>query len=434
MIAFGLYLLLIVSYFLHLTARLPWLGAIRFDMVLMGLVLVSSFLERKQEGDRKDHSTKFLYAIILFIILSLPFVMWPGSVIRSGSLEFLKVVVFFFFTVSIVNSKGRLKIFIFVFLACASFRFFEPAYLHATAGYWGSSAYSFYDGKMQILKRLSGSPYDIINPNQLAWVIVSTVPFLYYLGWQGKHYLKILSAAVASVGVYALMLTGSRSGLLSLIFSVAAILFFGEKKFKRAAIGLMVLVPVAFFIAGELSPDLSTRYLSTFEGGLPGSASVEGRIRGLKRGIGTLGIRAPIGNGIGTSEETNANFMAGRAAKTHNLYLETVQEIGLIGLILFLMYVRGMYRNLRDAKSIAIDTLPGNHWLIALAKAVQVWIIMDLFYSLSCFGLNSWEWYLFGGISVALLRVTRKEEKIKREEKIKTKIQRQNQVLIPTAP
>lgn len=412
MIAFGFYLLLIVSYFLHLTSRLPWLGAIRFDLLLMVLVLVTSFLDRKKDTDRQDHSTKFLYAIILFILLSLPFVMWPGSVIRSGSLEFLKVVVFFFFTVSIVNSEGRLKTFIFVFLACAAFRFFEPAYLHATAGYWGSSAYSFYEGKMQILKRLSGSPYDIINPNQLAWVVVSTVPFLYYLGWHGKHYLKILSAAVASVGLYVLMLTGSRSGLLSLILTVAAIMYYGEKKFKRAAIGLMILVPVAFLVAGELSSDLSSRYLSTFEGGLPGSASAAGRIRGLERGLSTLGARVLVGHGLGTSLETNANLLAGKAAKTHNLYLETVQEIGLIGLFLFLMYVRGIWRNLGSVKSTLMESAPGSHWMIALAKAVQVWIIMDLFYSLSCFGLNSWEWYLFGGVSVALLRVARQKQSI----------------------
>lgn len=430
MISFGLYLFLIVSYFFHLTSRLPWLGAIRLDLVLMGLVLVTSFMERKQEGDRQDHSTKFLYAIILFILLSLPFVMWPGSVIRSGSLNFLKVVVFFFFTVSIVNSEGRLKTFIFVFLACAIFRFLEPAYLHATTEYWGSGASSMFEGKWQLLYRLSGAPYDVINPNQLAWVVVSTVPFLYYLGWKGKSYVKILSAAVASAGLYVLMLTGSRSGLLSLILTVAAILFYGEKKFKRAAIGLMVLVPVAFLVAGKLSPDLSTRYLSTFEGGLPGSESAAGRLRGLERGLSTLGARVLVGHGLGTSLETNANLLAGRAAKTHNLYLETVQEIGLIGLILFLMYVRGMYRNLRDAKTTLLDSVPGTHWLIALAKAVQVWIIMDLFYSLSCFGLSSWEWYLFGGVSVALLRVARKAEKLKVSEKIP----RQNQVLIPAAP
>jgi O-antigen ligase len=420
---------LIVSYFLHLPSRLPWLAAIRFDLVLMGLVLVTSFMERKREGDFQDHSTKYLYAIILFIFLSLPFVMWPGSVLRSGSLEFIKVVVFFFFTVSIINSEGRLKGLIFVFLACAIFRFFEPAYLHATNGYWGSSAYSFVEGKEYILTRLAGSPYDVINPNQLAWVIVSTVPFLYYLGWQGKHYLKILSAAVASVGVYALMLTGSRSGLLSLILTVAAILYYGEKKFKRAAIGLMILVPVAFFIAGKLSPDLSTRYLSTFEGGLPGSESATGRIRALERGIGTLGARVLVGHGLGTSLETNANLLGGRAAKTHNLYLETVQEIGLIGLFLFLMYVRGVWRNLGDAKLKLGDSGPGKEWLIALTKAVQVWVIMDLFYSLSCFGLSSWEWYLFGGISVALLRVSRKKEKLKVAEEIPL----QKHIMIPAS-
>jgi O-antigen ligase len=404
------------------------LGAIRFDLVLMGLVFVSSILERKRETDRQDHSTKYLWIIIGYIILSLPFVMWPGSVLRSGSLNYLKVVIFYFFTVSIIHNEKRLKAFIFVFLACAIFRFLEPAYLHATTGYWGSSAYSFFEGKVQILNRLSGAKHDIINPNQLAWVAVSTVPFLYYLGWQGKHYLKILSVVVASAGVYALMLTGSRSGLLSLIITVLAIIYYGEKKFKRVAIGLMILVPIAFFVAGKLSPDLSTRYLSTFESGLPGSATAEGRIRGLERGLSTMGARFLVGHGLGTSRETNAN-MSGDDQPSHNLYLETAQELGLIGLILFLMYVRGIIRNLRDAKSTIMDSGVGNHWLIALTKAVQVWIIMDLFYSIACFGLNSWEWYFFGGVSVAILRVARKEEKLKAAEKIP----RQNQILIPTS-
>lgn len=426
MIAFGFYLILIVSYFLHLTSRLPWLGAIRFDLVLMGLVLVSSFMERKQEGDRKDHSTKFLWMIIGFIFLSLPFVMWPGSVLRVGLLNYLKVVVFYFFTVLIINNEGRLKIFIFVFLVCAIFRFLEPAYLHVTTGYWGSSAFSTFGGMLQKLKRLSGAPHDVINPNQLAWVIVSTIPFLYYLGWKGKSHFKILSAAVASVGMYVLMLTGSRSGLLSLIITVAAILFYGEKKFKRAAIGLMILVPVAFFVAGKLSPDLSTRYLSTFEGGLPGSDSAAGRIRGFEKGVSTLGMRIIVGHGLGTSLESNAN-LSGSAQISHNLYLETTQEIGLIGLSLFLLYVRGMYRNLRDAKSTLLDSVPGTHWLIALVKAVQVWIIMDLFYSLSCFGFSSWEWYFFGGVSVAILRTVRKKCNLE----AKVKIPRPDQVFLP---
>ncbi len=39
-----------------------------------------------------------------------------------------------------------------------------------------------------------------------------------------------------------------------------------------------------------------------------------------------------------------------------------------------------------------------------MTTAAQVWVVMDLFYSMTCFGLNSWEWYLFGGLSVALLR------------------------------
>jgi putative inorganic carbon (hco3(-)) transporter len=416
MISYGLYLLLIVSYFLHLTARLPWLGAIRFDLVMIVLVLVFSFMEQKQETDRQDHSTKFLWAIIIYIFFSLPFVTWPGSVLRTGLLNYLKVVVFYFFTVSIIRTEGRLKAFIFVFLACTIFRFVEPAYLHVTVpwGYWGSGTTAWVGGKMEILPRLSGAPSDVINPNQLAWLVVSTIPFLYYLGWQGKHRLKILSAAVASVGVYTLMLTGSRSGLISLIVTIITILIYGKGKSKRILIGMILLIPIGFFIAGKLSPELGTRYLSTVEGGIPGSASAEKRISSVVDGISTLGTRFLLGHGLSTSVETNAN-LAGDAQISHNLYLEIAQELGLVGLFLFLMYMRGIYRNLTNAKSILRDTIPGNRWMIALTNAVLVWFIMDVVYSLSCFGLNSWEWYFFGGISVVSLRLARlKQQEQKR--------------------
>jgi putative inorganic carbon (hco3(-)) transporter len=430
MISFVLYILFIVSYFLHLPTRFPWLGVIRFDMLLVGLILVTSFIERKKEANHQDHSTKYLLAIFIFIFMSLPFVMWPGSVLRANLWDYLKVVIFYFFTVSIIRNEGRLKILIFVFLACAIFRFLEPAYLHATTRYWGGTATAIFEGKLEALRRLSGAPSDVINANQLAWVVVSTIPFLYYLGWRGKPYLKILSAAVAPIAVFVLIKTGSRTGMVTLIITVITMLFYGEKKFKRVAIGLMILIPVAYFIAENMHPLLQTRFRSTFESGLPGSDTAAGRIRGLERGISTLGTRILIGHGLGTSSETNANLSSGRGQRSHNLYLETVQEIGLIGLFLFLLFVRGIYRNLSDAKSILRDTLPGNHWLMALAKAIHVWIIMDLFYSIACFGLNSWEWYFFGGISVAVLRAARQKENLKATAEIR----QQKQVLIPATP
>lgn len=429
MISFALYLFLIVSYFLHLTSRLPWLGAIRFDFILMGLVLVSALMERKQEGEGKDHSTRFLWMIIAYVFLSLPLVLWPGSVLRAGVLNYLKVVVFYFFTVSIIRNEKQLKVFIFVFLACAIFRFLEPAYLHVTAGYWGGSAMSIVGGKLDVLRRMAGAPSDVINANQLAWVVVSTIPFLYYIGWHGNGFLKILTAAVAALGIYVFIRTGSRTGMVSLIVTVFAILFMGEKKVKRTTIGLIFLIPVVLIIVGNMHPLLKTRYLSTVESGLPGSETAAGRIRGLKEGIGTLGARVIVGHGLGTSLETNAN-LSGSAQPSHNLYLETTQELGLIGLTLFLMYVRGIWRNLRDAKSAVMASESGNRWLISLANAVQVWVIMDLVYSIACFGLNSWEWYFFGGVSVAILRLAWKEEKLKAAESISPP----NRYLSPTSP
>src|SRR5690242_4304791 len=53
--AFALYLLFIVSYFLHLTARIPALGAIRFDLILTALVFWAIILRPPRKRKQPDY-------------------------------------------------------------------------------------------------------------------------------------------------------------------------------------------------------------------------------------------------------------------------------------------------------------------------------------------------------------------------------------------
>jgi O-Antigen ligase len=405
---FSLYLLFVIAYFIHLTSRIPVLGSIRFELVLMIIItlfVVIDIIQRKSPlWDLKTVNRLMLFTGL--IVFSLPFVQWPGSVLHGGLVKYVKVVPFFFFTVILVNTERRIKIFMFVFILCQTFRILEPAYLHWTTGYWGSVAHSMVGDELSRLDRLSGAPDDVINPNQLAWVIVGTIPFFYYLCWRNGIWLSLASIAVLPVFIYALLLTGSRSGLLSLFVLIMAMAWLGKGKFKRLVVGSLLLISLTLIVADELSPDLKMRYQSIIDQSVIGGDTVMGRFEGMKRDLSTVWNRPIFGHGFATGQEVNANYL-GSEKITHDLYIEILQEVGIVGFIVFGLYILEVIRSLIEARRILSDLPPHHMWLINLITATQAWIAMHLFYSLTCYGLRSWELYLFGGIAAACLRLAR---------------------------
>jgi len=399
----------ILSYFLRLTSRVPVFGTIHFELCLGLVVLIISIMQQKNGDCRLSILTiKRIYYFFIYVIISLPVVTWPGSVLRYHFLDWVKVSLFFVFIVVLIRSVEQLKFFFYIFMGTQIFRVFEPLYLHITTGYWGSSAHSTVGGDFTTLQRLSGAPHDVVNPNQLAWVIVNMVPFLFYLLWKGNRMGKIVALAFAPPLVYALLLTGSRSGLLSLLFVLLAMVFYSKNRVRNMGIALAIAVPLALLSFHVIGGDLQTRYLSLIDSSVAGADTAKGRVNALIRGVQTMSNNPLFGNGLGTSAETNFNVLGGRSQKMHNLYLEVFQEVGLIGFVLFFMYVASIFKALNEAQKKLFQAQADNSWLFRLVVSIQVWLVMDLFYSLSCFGLNSWEWYFFGGVSVCCLVFSRK--------------------------
>jgi O-antigen ligase len=393
---FNLYLFFVTSWFLHLGTRIPLLGLIRFDLILVAVLAILALLGRAHQLQSPTTDTdRWLRVLIIYSIVTIPLVEWPGSVIRFGIEALVKAVVFYYFTVAFVDSEARLKKFIAVFVGCQLFRVIEPLYLHVTEGYWGSIASM---ANWEYLNRLSGAPSDIVNPNGLAFIICTVLPFLWFAAGLSWIY-RMIFLIFAPLCVYALMLTGSRTGLVGLIIVTLGILAKAKRRFELA-IGCALIAVLAFPF---LSDDMQDRYLSLVGLGAKNEATFEGRITGVITNF-EVALRRPVfGHGLGTSLEANANF-GGIDKPAHNLYAEAAIELGFIGMVIFIFLIVSIFEGFRHCRRAYINQQPGT-FLWRVVDAMQVWLLLNIAFSFASYGVTSYEWYLLGGLAVVLQRL-----------------------------
>ena len=395
-LAFVFYLVFIVSWFLHLGARAPVLGAIRFDVwLLLFMTLLSIGAGRRDSDTAPQESGRWLLIVVAYALLTVPLVEWPGSVLSYGLGAFLKAALYYFFTTRLVTSSKRLAWLLGVFLACQMFRVIEPVYLHVTEGYWGSRA-SMAD--WESMDRLAGAPLDVINPNGLAFVVVTALAFIHFLGPLTKIG-TIVYALFLPAAFYALALTASRTGLLAVAIVGAGIWL----KSRRKLVATAAMVGAVFVAVPLFSDNLRDRYLSILSSETKNAATASERTEGIRVGI-EVAMRRPLfGHGLGTSREANANFgIADQPA--HNLYVEVMQELGLIGVVLYLGFLRALVVDIRRTTR-AVKTDGPATLVTRTMDALHLWLIMNLAFSVASFGLSGYEWYLMAGLSAAVARL-----------------------------
>lgn len=397
--AFVLFCLFILSIFLRLTVRMPALGALRLDMLLAaGTLLAVMFSPKPAVVTAKLEVSdvgKRIMMLAGYVLVTLPFVEWPGSVLGGGLETFFKAVIFFTFIVTTVNTVSKLRILLAIYVGAQVFRVLEPLYLHITTGYWGSSTNL---GNWEEMDRLAGSPYDIINPNGLGFLVVTTLPLLHYVCNPTTWLRKLLWAGIALAMCYALVLSASRSGFLGLVVLILIVIWRSKHRgplFVVAGIAAMV----SFGLMNDLQRD---RYLSIFSHDARGSATAEGRVSGVVADLHVAMRRPLFGHGLGTSREANANFR-GEDRPSHNLYTEVAQELGFLGLAIFLSLIWAFVRDCYHARQVAAHAKSNNpdlEFLDKLSASLLVLVMVYIFFSLASYGLLEPYWYIIGGLSV----------------------------------
>lgn len=402
-VAFYLFCVFIVSYFLHVTARVPLLGLMHFDLVLAGITAMAIVLARKTtKGDlpsEMDPVAKRLWILVGYIVVTIPFVEWPGSVLHNLE-TYAKSLCFFFFVVATVDTTRKLRVLLAIVVATQLWRVFEPLYMHVTSGYWGSMTSL---GNWEYMDRLAGSPYDIINPNGLGFVIIMTLPLLHFFIKPNTTARRLLWAAVACAMCYALVLSASRSAFLAFVFLCLFVIW----RSKHRAPLLVVAIVGATFAVSLMTDLQRERYVSIYSHDAPGAATAQGRITGVIEDF-KVSLRRPLfGHGLGTSREANANFH-GNDMPSHNIYTEAAEELGYVGLALFLALIWSFLRACQKARQVVSATPIKDErlrFLQNVADSLLVVVAVDLFFSFASYGLSEPYWYFIGGLSVVTARL-----------------------------
>jgi O-antigen ligase len=310
-----------VRYLVH---PLPW-GEKLVDFVLLGVIL-GLFIHRKGRVFPQTPLNVFLMVWVVFHYVSL----WRGAWFLGGDLpwwagdprfsnwkNYMIMPLLFIVVAAAIREKRQMQILLALMVVSVvrnNLGFYNTVsgrdFSHFTYGlrYAGALGYAGENGLAAF-------------EAQLALFCVGLLPFLRRKTVQAG----VLIFAVSCV--YCLMLSFSRGGYLGFLIGLLFLGVVYERKLLILLLGLVLswqaLVPTA----------VTERIFMTYEDGQIDSSAGQ-RVTMWEDALGLIQQRPVIGSGFDTYE-----FM-GRVDEfrdTHNLYLKLLVEMGVIGLVVFLM-------------------------------------------------------------------------------------------------
>ncbi|NWF57402.1 MAG: O-antigen ligase family protein [Syntrophaceae bacterium] len=312
-----------------------WLGEWRIERVYMICLLIALTFWKGNRYVHHSITTAFI-AFFMVICLSVFIAYRPEEAIWTAE-EYLKLMVLYFVIITTVRTEGEL-------------RFLVIAFLAITGIYVGKSMWEFFVHGRHLYRmgipRLIGIDKTYSDPNTFAATIVYSLPFAWAL-WKSESSKRIRKGLVlyGAMSIVAILLTGSRSGFVSLALLGIITWLRGRKK----VLGLMALIILAVFSWQLLPQDLKLRYLTIHDKSINPSAteSAQGRIEGLKNGF-KLWVKSPLyGWGAGNFRYAVEKIGVYDRMQAHNLYGQLAGDLGMFGMMAFLAICLALYRTQR---------------------------------------------------------------------------------------
>jgi probable O-glycosylation ligase (exosortase A-associated) len=311
----------------------------------------------------------------------------------NSLMDMLKLAIFYLLIILQIDSKKRLELFFWLFIIVNAKMAFDVTY-------------GFYHGRAifnQGLNRAQGINSTMDNFNGIAITMNTVIPFVYYLFLHYKAFWKkAIMGAILILFCWTLIITGSRGGLLGFL----AILGFIWWQSRHKLIMGMALV---FLLIGgwmNLGEDSRARYSSILDDNL--DASSENRVKAWKDGLELFVTRPLTGVGAGAFAWARVERF-GVYLNPHNLYIQVIAELGIIGTFIFAMFLIDIFKiNRRIIKRVQIRGSP-NALLEPFARATIIACLSLLVTGMFAHSAYRYTWYLLAALTVVSQQFSKME-------------------------
>jgi len=327
---------------------------------------------------------------MLALFWTLGLLLAPGAASPGDSFNVLfdpliKILIVFAMQITLINTRSRYRATLGVMVFCHALYSINATYTFLTGGY--SEMTSFH-------ARIGGWGKYLNNPNDLACMIALLAPLSAIYALSQRGWKRWLFFAMIGLGAVAILFTYSRSGFLALIASSCLLIWKVTRGYR-----VKMLLPVAVLAAVLLTaaPGKYTTRLSTiFNPETDPTNSAQERQDHMIRAAEVAGSRPIFGVGMG-----NFHIYAIREMRAHNAFLETAAELGVVGLIVFLVMILAPFRSLRRIER---ETAADGAWPDR-GKHVVSWCLQASFAAFviyAFFGSIQYDSYLYTIVAFAV--------------------------------
>jgi O-antigen ligase len=382
----GLYLLTLLMYLRPQEIWPRYFGSLPITKVVAATTLLVYIISKMSVGQRLVNWTlEMKMSALMWVtgLILMPIALSPQDSFQVLFDPFIKTLLIMAMMIVLIDTRFRLRLFILTMVGCGLL-FGLNAIKNYLTGNYGAAFGS----------RISGWGTMMQNPNDLASVLTMMLPFAIFFFLTRRGWRRLFFLFCMAIGATAVLLTYSRSGFLGTV-ALSGLIFWKLYRGKRLKMWVLSGF-AAIFLFFAMPDSYKTRLSTIFNPEEDKLTSAQERQMLMMKAADLAFRRAIIGVGIG-----NFHIYSYREKPAHNSYLETAAELGLIGLIAYLLVILSPFRSLwRLERETSPKGARPDPEIYKMSICLQACFIAYIFYGF--FGSVQYLFYLYFTVAYAV--------------------------------
>ncbi len=330
-----------------------------------------------------------LIFMLLMMICSTLNAAYSPKISWNWNMEFLRLILMFFIFVNLLTSFKRLDIIYWIIVLCCGYMALQGCRSYVLEGY--SRLENIGEGQFA-------------DSNELACMLATIIPFLFYRCFSRKKWEKLLSIFLIFPTGFAVIIASSRAASLQVVLMVLLILLR-----KKLSPKVLILLGLFLGVILILAPRQYWERQKTLEH-YQDEGSAVSRVKLMKAGIAMWKDHPILGVGQGNFRYKCPAYYHGPGTNTrvaHNTYIEILSEGGICTFVIYILLIFSIATKLRWIRKYAPVEVDGFK-VREMATILEItlygfWCVHSVFLNKTYYVAP----YFFYAMSVALENIVR---------------------------